>query len=176
MQAEQIEPRALIAETARECLRKAKGNTAKAHALFRALVDHQPKLRAELLEPLLDQAIEQAIRGAVTVSREKATYIPLTQDQKREQAASVEVLDGSLLYFILPCSGGKYLKDAMPDELAPSAQYYFSQRRGYGIRGRFLLLVDKAVKDRKRPVGPQFGLEDLRSLYTRATKDEDGAR
>jgi len=167
-----------IHEKAMEALRETQGDRVKAAALFRQWVEEDEALYRELLEPLVNDAIWQAIRLAGRVMRTEVWSVqPLPSERGPRGSvaglvAMAETRMQSLLDdFRLP--SGIALGDATIEHVVAAAMFYHGQARGNKVKARFLDLVGAAMGNAKQ-VRDRLSDKKLRDLQARAEQEEDG--
>jgi len=169
---------ALVLEKAREAMDRSKGDREAAKRLLRKWVDDDAKVRSALIAPLIDGAIDQAIRNAchgiraALITRADRGTVP---DDVGLRIRAMHNLEGLLSYPLPGPHQNKCLGEAVKAEIAEAANYHAGQRRGHGAKERWFRLIHQALKDSQKPVKRQLSNEDLRNMLTRAEKEEQVA-
>jgi len=167
---------ALVLEKAREAMDRSKGDREAAKRLMRTWVDGDAKVRSALIDPLIDGAIDQAIRNACAadrnalIARRDPGTVPDDVGLRMRARFNLE----GLYAFQLP-GQNKPLGEAVKADIAEAANYHAGQRQGHGVKERWFRMIHQALKDSQKPVKRQLSHEDLSNMFTRAEKEEQVA-
>lgn len=168
-----VQERAIVA------LRAVDGDRQKAAQLFRQWVEEDKALFEQLLHPLLDQAIWNAIRQATRTARKDAwendcdlTIAPLPSEMSRaDSVAGLEAMAETTAHSLLdsfPLPSGKWLGDATRDEMLEAITFYHKQAHGNKVKAVFLEMVLKAMGNAAR-VRDRVDEQRVRALRDKAS-------
>jgi hypothetical protein len=150
---------------AAECLRESDGDWEAAALAMRKQIDSKPRLRTELMKPLIAGAIWDRIRFAAHEDRKKC----LRPDAGEDNTDGLEAMARrTLLDFQL--RGGTRLGDATRPEVTEAADWYGTLARTNGANAAWLKSVARALPDDEKLVSDVLTEDQARRLRTRAEK------
>ena len=103
-------------KAAAECLVQAKGDEEKARWLLKAKIMNEPPLRAEIIEPYLNQVVDDLIRGCRSTMRQV-----LASPNARGSYGLKELVKN---WFDWPLRSGIRLGDATKEDLKQESAFY----------------------------------------------------
>ena len=158
-----------VAAAARMALSKHSGNAVMAARELGAMVDRDAKLKAALLEPLMQYACTQAVNKQIHENRDKS-WTP--RDIARTHVSDADRVSalaaGTLMMFPLP--GGKMLGESKREDISIAVDFYHKQSVDMGHKARWLRLVSQSLPDGKS-VAQVLNEKRLRDLQAEARED-----
>jgi hypothetical protein len=139
-----------IVELAEKCLADADGNALDATALMEEIVSDDASLFRELMMPLLRTACYDAVGSVIRSTRSQIWNAPNHDPGGRGARVHALAAGNRLMMFQLP--GGRYLGEATRAEVLVAATFYDRQAKDMTMKGRWLELVAKKMKDEHTPV------------------------
>lgn len=133
-------------KVAREALYECDGDRVAAIELLRKWIDNDRGLFDQLINPMIDDALANAIRKVSTDDRQTLRLVASNPD--RGAAGIVAMVERTLLDFPLP--RGKRLGDATPTEVQEAAEYYRARERFNRQEARWYELVFEAMQGGSR--------------------------
>lgn len=151
-----------ISELAEDLLEQTGGNVREATDKLTERAREDSKIYFVLTEPFLSQACYYAVRKVC--QRERRAIWTAPNYVAGGNGERVENHARSLLMFQLPTCG-KYLRDAMKDDVQQAAHFYREQAEDMDEKGRWLDEIARNVKGDKT-VGEQLDEQALWKLRT----------
>jgi len=128
-------------------LAKAKGDVAKATRAMTEKVREDAALFRVLMDPLVEQAVYDAIRAVCRADRRRIWNAPTVHAD--DPATRVRALSSGTAATLLnmPLPGGKRLGLATRAEVSEAAEFYLRQASNMSAKGQWLRLIAQAVPD-----------------------------
>lgn len=153
---------------AEECLDKAKGNWERAAKLMEARIHEDDKLFKELMNPLISQAVWQAIRIATSRWRRKFERSPAAnaKNGRRDDAADIKAMGERRLadWLDYVMQKGDKLATATHERLIEEASMHRAFAVGNAHKADFFEAIASHVSGKKR-VRDVFDATQLRTLW-----------
>lgn len=135
-----------VVKLAREAVYECDGDRDAALVLLRKWIDDDRALFERLIDPLIDDALANAIRRVATDDRSSLRLVAANPD--KGAAGIVAMVERTLLDFPMP--RGKRLGDATPAEVSEAAEYYRARERFNRQEARWYELVFEAMQGGSR--------------------------
>lgn len=160
--------RARVRQVADECIEEVGGDWTAAADRFRQRLDSDRELYDELVAPLIEGAIWDAIRGASSRQRRRFCEESAPAHGSEGAEALARANERDLLDY--PLTGGVRLGDATRDVLIEQIALHRAQARGNLIAATWLRKIADVLKDDER-VGDRFDHERLAKLRKAASEE-----
>lgn len=162
-----------VMQAAREVLEEANGEWVEAAKIFRARLDNDQKLRAILLEPLLDKAIWAAIRGVDATYRKQLDHNLSLNNERTTEGLQAIASDNYESYYDYPLTGGVKLGDANRDEIKDAMLLHRLYKTSNAIKETWFALILKKMKKPLDIVRDVMSAEDLATMKKKARGEDD---
>lgn len=164
----QLRPREEITLTAlaKECLEKSGGNRTRALKIMRKRLE-EPKLQRTLIDPMIDLAIETALRQAQTATRNQAKRVALAPPDDTTGLRQVAQNTREELFLNYGISSGP-LGDATKDNLVSERDQHWARAEGSQKMGNLMHYLARKLE--KNTVRQQFKEEELAEAFAKFLK------
>ncbi len=154
-----------LVELVEDCYDKYGANIHNAALEMAKSIRQSDVLYRQLMEPLLQQACLDKLRGRMRDDRSAIWVMPVASIEALSRVHQLAA--GNLMMFRLPTAGNKLLRDSLKDDVADASRFYHTAAQNMKFKSDWLDLITLELPN-GITVGDHFTEAQLRELQTTA--------